>query len=441
MKAFLAKHVSHLKAKVFVPGDKSIAHRAIFLSAISSGSTSIYNFPASDDCLATVKVFRALGVKIIYRRNKHSLTVFGTGRLGLRKPRGSLFIKESGTTIRLLLGLLAGFDFKVTLIAGKALSQRPMSRVTEPLRMMGARIKAKGSALKEEFLPITIKGGNLKSITYRMKVASAQVKSAILLAGLYAYGKTIVIEPVHTRDHTERMLKLFKADLQIFKNKIVITGNNQLISPKKITIASDISSASFFIVLATIIPESEILIKNVSLNPSRAGILKVLKRMGASIKVSGCQGVKVPGGELCGDLTVSSSDLKATVVTKKEIPSLIDEIPVLMVAAAVANGSTVFDGVEELRVKETDRIRSMTENLKRMGVPIEIKRTARSEKVIIHGQNTLKGASVQSFCDHRTAMSMVVAGLKATGHTSIDDIRCINKSFPQFIDLIRKIVA
>jgi 3-phosphoshikimate 1-carboxyvinyltransferase len=294
---------------------------------------------------------------------------------------------------------------------------------------MGAFINAQ----REEHPPFRIKRSNLKSITYKMPVASAQVKSALLLAGLYADGKTIIIEPIRTRDHTERMLRLFKADVKVIGNKIVIKRRVRLSSPGEIFLPGDISSAAFFMVLASLIPGARITIKKVSLNPLRTGVIRVLKRMGADIKVTKLQSHKVTGAEPIGDLTVRSSRLKGVRVKKAEIPSLIDELPVLMVAASFAKGKTVFEGVEELRVKETDRIRSMSVNLHKMGAHISLVKRGNVEKVVITGTKPLKAVAVSSFGDHRTAMSMIIAGLAAHGSTKIDDISCINKSFPDFI--------
>ncbi len=437
MRPFVARPFSRLKGEISLPGDKSIAHRSIIISAISRGLTKIENFPANKDCLSTIKAFKKLGVKIT--KISSTVTVNGAGLLGLKKPKGPVLAGDSGTTLRLLLGILAGQNFKTKVVAGPSLSQRPMLRVTKPLRMMGAQIKARvekrGSKI-EEYPPITIRGGNLKAITYEMPVASAQVKSAILLAGLYTRGATKVIEPIKTRDHTERMLKLFKADLKVRQNTIVIKGDRELVSPGVLTIPGDISSAAFFIVLAAIIPDSKVLMRNVSLNPSRTGIIKVLKRMGADITVNSSQ-LTVHSGEPIGDIVVRSSKLKGTTVKKEEIPSLIDELPILMVAACFAKGKTVFEGVGELRVKETDRIRSLSSNLRKMGVDIRVDST---EKVIIRGLKQLKGARVKSFGDHRTAMSMVVAGLAAIGRTYIDDISCINKSFPGFLKFLGTLI-
>ena len=471
MRFFPVKHAACVKGKIFLLGDKSIACRSIIISAISCGKTTVENFPPNKDCLYTIKTFKNLGIKITQNQNVKSLpldpsfkciggstlsglkgigrttlrgktiTVFGNGLCGLKKPKGPIFVGGSGTTMRLTLGVLAGQNLAVTLTAGKSLSGRPMLRVTAPLRMMGATIKAKINQNREskieEYPPLTIKGGYLKPITYRMPVASAQVKSAILLAGLYAKGKTCVIERVKTRDHTERMLRLFRAGIKINQNTIVIKGKKELVSPGRIFIPGDISSAGFFMVLGTILPNSRILIKDINLNPSRIGIIKALKRMGADIQVLGNGAA---GFEPIGDIIIKSSKLKSAIIKKKEIPSLIDELPILMVAACFAKGESVFEGVGELRIKETDRIGSMSENLNKMGADIRVLKTPKSEKIIIQGRKGLIGAAVKSFGDHRTAMSMVVAGLAAEGKTRIDNISCINKSFPNFLSLLKTII-
>ncbi len=455
MRFLLVEPAHRLQGKISLLGDKSIANRSIIISAISEGKTTIENFPANKDCLYTIRTFQKLGIKITQKspdKNTRTITVFGKGLYGLKRPKGHLFVGDSGTTLRLALGVLAGQNFPVTLSAGKSLSQRPMRRVTAPLRMMGVMIKSKvpakgGSAFggknlrkPEEYPPITIKGGNLKPITYKMPVASAQVKSAILFAGLYTKGTTKVLEPIKTRDHTERMLRLFRAGIKVQQNVIVIKGNKELVSPGKILIPADISSASFFIVAATILPGSRLLIKDVSLNPSRTGIVQILKRMGASIETQNAKR-KTHNYEPMGDLIVKSSSLRGTVVRKEEIPSLIDELPILMVAACYARGRTVFEGVGELRVKETDRIRSMSGNLRKMGAHINVLGTGKAEKIAIRGvKGLMKGASVASYADHRTAMSMVIAGLKAQGTTKIDDISCINKSFPNFLTLLKTLL-
>lgn len=424
-----------LKGSVSPPGDKSIAHRYIILSSLSDAVTRIANLPFNQDCLSTVKAFQKLGVRIAFNPRHQIATVKGRGVEGLKKPGTPIFAGDSGTTFRLLLGVLAGQTFPVELTAGKSLSRRPMRRVTEPLRMMGAKISAKRKAqtLKlEEYPPITIQGGKLKPIVYRLPVASAQVKSAILLAGLYADGVTKVIEPVPTRDHTERALKAFKADIRINRNIIALRGGKDLVSPAALRVPGDISSASFFIVLASIFSCSHLIIRNISLNPSRIGIMKVLKRMGAKIKIT-TYDLPLTTYEPIGDLVVKTSVLNGTIVKSQEVPGLIDELPILIVAACFAKGQSVFEGVEELRVKETDRIRAMAGNLRKMGAEIEVKKTGRREDIIVYGARNLVGAKVHSCGDHRTAMSMVVAGLCAEGETIIDDVSCIDKSYPGFL--------
>lgn len=434
MRPLVVSSTPHLKGSICLYGDKSIAHRSLIISAITCGKTRIENFPANEDCLATLSALKKLGIKII--RQGTSLAVFGKGLRGLKKSQGAIFTGDSGTTLRLLLGILAGQRFSTRLAAGKSLSRRPMLRVTRPLRMMGAKINARGGR-SEEYPPITISGGYLRPITYKMPVASAQVKSAILLAALFTKGETSVIEPIKTRDHTERMLKLFGADIKLKGKRISIRGSRELVTPKRIYLPADISSASFFMVLASILPDAEVSIRKVSLNPGRAGIIKVLKRMRANIRVTKSGSHKVASGsEPMGDIIVKSSCLKGAIVKKEEVPGLIDELPILMVAASLARGKTVLEGVGELRVKETDRIRSMSGNLKKMGGRIKII-NKNGENIVIQGSGKLKGARVNSFGDHRTAMSMVVAGLAAAGKTRIDDISCISKSFPDFLSVLR----
>jgi len=424
--------------KISLPGDKSIAHRSIILSVISRGKTAIYNLPGNQDCLSTIRALRKLGASISKKKN-NKVIISGQGIYGLTRPKMPVFIGESGTTFRLLLGILAGQPFKVTLAAGSSLSRRPMRRVTEPLRKMGAKInselKTQNSKI-EEFPPITISGRALKGITYKMPVASAQVKSAILLAGLFAEGKTIVIEGVPTRDHTERMLRLFGAAVNPKGHRISLTGGRALESPGKIYIPGDISSASFFIAGALILPGSHLIIKDISLNPTRIGIIKVLKRMGADIKLT----KQIKGYEPMGDLVIKSSDLKATTVEKTEIPSLIDELPILMVVSCFADGETRFCGVEELRVKETDRIKSMVDNLRKMRADIKVIKSGKQVCISVKGGRGLKAAQVESFGDHRTAMSMVIAGLGATGKTKVSGLSCIAKSFPGFQSVLKSII-
>ncbi|MFN7171069.1 MAG: 3-phosphoshikimate 1-carboxyvinyltransferase, partial [Candidatus Omnitrophota bacterium] len=334
-----------------------------------------------------------------------------------------------GTSARLILGILAGQKFKAILTGDDSLSQRPMKRVTLPLRKMGAKIDGPEDA---NFLPLTIEGGDLKPIKYNLPVASAQVKSAILLAGLYAQGKTEVIEPIISRDHTERLLKLFGVEVE--KEGLVnrIWGGQK---PRGIEfrIPGDISSAANFIVLATLVKKAHLLIRGVGLNPTRTGIIEVLQRMGAKIEIVVKKGEDI---EPYGDIEVKNSELRGTLVKREEVPLLIDELPLLMVCGCFAEGVTRIEGVGELRFKETDRINSMVTNLQRLGADIDVER----DTVVIKGNVPLRGNSVSSFSDHRTAMSMVVVGSVISGQTMLDDIKCINKSFPEFFTILAKIV-
>jgi len=442
--SFIVRPAMNLQGEIYLQGDKSIAHRSLILSGLCRGKTSIENFPVNKDCLYTLNALKKLGLKIVLKKDKrkfNTAVVYGKGLNGLKAPRSPVFVGDSGTTMRLLLGVLAGQDFIARVEAGKYLSLRPMLRVIYPLRLMGSQINARSKLVKgllEQYPPVTVKGARLKAISYKIPVASAQVKSAILLAGLYAIGCTKVVEPTPTRDHTERMLKLFKVKIKNLGKEISLKGGQELFSPGKVYVPGDISSASFFMVAALIVPGSRILIKSISLNPSRIGIINVLKRMGADIKIRRSK-MPVSGAEPMGDVIIKTSRLKGVTVKKQEVPTLIDELPILMVAACFARGKSVFEGVEELRVKETDRINSMLINLRAMGAEIKAMNSLQGETMVVNGAAVLKGAAVKSFGDHRTAMSLVVAGLAAEGRTEVDDLSCINKSFPAFISLLDKL--
>jgi 3-phosphoshikimate 1-carboxyvinyltransferase len=429
MKPIIIKPCSGLKGIIRIPGDKSISHRAAILSALAKGKTEIKNFLFSDDCLVTLNTLKHLGVRVVTRPRLSEAVIISPGFL--KKPSRFLNMGESGTSARMFLGLLAGQDFCSIIGGASSLLHRPMLRVLEPLRLMGACVRAR-KIKNDEFLPCEIFSNELHGFTWEQKVPSAQVKSAILLAGLFAKGVTSVVEPVRTRDHTERMLKLFGAQISI-EHKTLRIRKSVLKSPGEIFVASDISSAAFFIVAALLIKNSKIILKNVSINPTRMGAIRVLKRMGAYIKVS----LVKESFEPRADLEVCFSSLKGTIVKAREIPALIDELPILMVAASKAKGKTLFEGVGELRVKETDRIRSMEFNLLKLGVDIRVKSLKESENIEIQGADSFKGACLKSFADHRTAMSMIVAALSADTACSIDDVSCISKSFPQFLTLIK----
>ncbi len=425
MKEF--SRINYLEGKIKVPGDKSISHRAVIISALANGTSRADNFLSSDDCLRTIEAFRYMGAEINFENNIIKINGMGLG--GFKKPGSDLYMGGSGTSMRLILGILAGQKFKATLCADHSLSGRPMKRVTLPLREMGARITGPDDA---NFPPLVIEGVDLRAIEYKMPVASAQVKSAILLAGLFARGKTVVTEPIVSRDHTERILKLFGADIRKEGLSVSVEGCPSL-EARRFSIPGDISSAANFIVLGVLAKKAHLVIESVGLNPTRIGIINVLKRMGASIEVN------IRGGEdfePFGDIEVVSSELKATRITAEEVPLLIDELPLLMVAASFAEGITIIEGAQELRVKETDRINSMATNLKKMGAKIEVEK----EVIKIEGGFSLKGTRIDSFGDHRTAMGMIVAGLVSPGKTEIDDVDCINKSFPSFLDILNTII-
>jgi len=449
MRPYLVSGISHLKGEITLPGDKSISHRAIIISSLSLGKTKIENFLVSEDTRKTMEVFKSIGIKI--KEEDDAIVVYGKGLYGLEKPKSPLYIGGSGTTCRLLLGVLAGQSFEAKIFGDMSLSKRPMSRVTEPLRKMGAiissKFKVQSLKFKEEYLPIIIKGRfPLKPIKYRLPVASAQVKSCILLAGLFAKGQTQVVEPIKSRDHTERMLKAFGTDISRVGDRIKIRGLKELVSPKRIFVPSDISSAAFFIAGALILPGSNLVIRSVGLNPTRIGLIKVLKRMGADIRiVTSNQKPETRNYEPIGDIIVKASNLRAITIREEEIPSLIDELPILMVSACFAKGETIINGVGELRVKETDRINSMISNLKRMGAKIELNvKSLKSkdrivEMIVIQGVKRLRGARLNTFGDHRTAMSLIIASLKAEGKSHLDDVDCIKKSFPKFLEILKKI--
>ena len=393
------------------------------IGAISEGETRIRRCLDSKDVQSTCQVLRSLGVKIALEGDV--LVVHGRGLRGFQSLRGDLKLDmgNSGTTTRLLMGLLAGHPFQATLIGDESLSKRPMRRVTEPLEKMGAKIEGPHG---KDWLPLTIQGGPLRGITYPMLVPSAQVKSAILLAGLYAQGSTTVAEPVLSRDHTERMLRHFGARL-IQKGLNVTVESGTSLQARELTIPGDISSAAFFLVAAAIVPGSEITIQGIGLNPTRTGILDLLKEMGADISVR-----PDPGSsewEPVGEVTVRGGPLQAVTVGPEMIPRVIDELPILMVAATQAKGRTLIRGAGELRVKETDRISSMVAGLSAMGAHIE---EGAGNAIAIDGPVSLRGAQAHSFGDHRTAMALAVAGLAARGETRIEGSEWIDISFPSF---------
>lgn len=434
MKPIQVNPAQKLRGVIRVPGDKSISHRAIIMASLSRGVTRIDNFLFSEDTLTTVRVLKSLGVKIFLDAGKRVCRVESSGRL--LRPNGPLFMRESGTSARILLGLLSALPFESKVIAAPSLLRRPMGRVLDPLRQMGASLTSRQEDAGE-YLPVTVKPALLHGIDWKQRVPSAQVKSAILLAGLFAQGETCVTEQVATRDHTERMLAYFGASLRRSRGRVCVR-KSCLVSPKKIWIPGDISSAAFFIVAASILPGSRILLRRVGLNSGRIGLIRVLKRMGAKIRVHRQESFFEP----VGDIEIFSASLKATVVDACEIPSLIDELPILMVACGLARGRSILKGVGELRVKETDRAAAMKHNLTQLGVRMKVKGRKESETIEIVGREGLfSRASLRSFSDHRTAMSSWVASLRADGPCRIDDSSCVKKSYPEFFHSFRQLFA
>ncbi len=398
------------------------------LASLANGTSVIKNILHSDDTLTTIEAFRALGIDI--KESPDEITIIGRGLNGLEEPTRPIFMRNSGTSMRLLLGILAGQPFAATLTADKGLAARPMRRVTEPLSMMGAKFEGKNNA---DYAPITVRGGKLKPIDYVSPVASAQVKSAILLAGLYAGGKTSVTEPSKSRDHTERMLKAFGARVSAEGLKISVEGGANL-RAQDIDVPGDISGAAFFMVAATIVKDSSVTLKSIGVNPTRTGIIDILNKMGAKIAI---ENAREAASEPVADITIESSELRGAVIEGDLIPRSIDELPVVMVAAAYARGTTIIKGAQELKVKETDRISSMAANLKNMGAKFNLK----GDDIVIEGTGALNGITAMSFGDHRTAMSIAVAGLAAKGDTTIDDTACIAKSYPNFLKDLNSLLA
>ena len=411
-----------LKGKIRVPGDKSISHRAIMLGSIAEGLTEIKGFLEGEDSLATLKAFRAMGVEIEGPKDGRVL-VRGVGLHGLRAPSAALDLGNSGTSMRLLCGLLAGQSFDVEVHGDHSLMSRPMRRVTEPLAKMGAHIGTteRGTA------PLIIKGGReLRGISYTIPVASAQVKSCLLLAGLYARGRTCVKEPAPTRDHTERMLSGMGYPLSREHGRVCVEGGGQL-TATPVDVPADISSAAFFLVGASIAPGSDLLLEHVGVNPTRIGVLQILKLMGADIEMLN---QREAGGEPVADLRVRSAPLRGIDIPLAQVPLAIDEFPVLFIAAACAQGRTRLSGAEELRVKESDRIQVMADGLQALGIQAE----PTADGMIIQG-GRIHGGRVGSGGDHRIAMSFAVAALRADGPIRVDDCANVNTSFPGFTEL------
>lgn len=403
--------------QIKVPGDKSISHRAVMLGSLANGVTEISGFLKGADCLSTIDCFRKMGIDIDI--NGENVTVHGNGLRGLKKPDEMLYTGNSGTTTRLLCGILAGQNFDTSITGDASIQKRPMGRVVQPLSMMGAKIE-------NEYCPLYITGTKLHGIDYKMPVASAQVKTAIILAGLYADGETVIHEIEKSRDHTELMLSAMGADLTVDNLDITVKPTNDL-TAVNVDVPGDISSAAFFLVLGAIMPNSQITVTNVGINPTRTGIIDVLKDMGADITL---ENVHTSAGETVADITVRSSSLKGTTVGGDIIPRLIDELPIIAVAAVFADGQTVIKDAQELKVKETNRIRAVVDEFNKCGINI----TETDDGMIINGGKSIHGADFKTYGDHRMAMSLTVLAQLADGESTLDDSNCACVSYPTFFD-------
>ena len=426
----ISSPVESLHGDISVPGDKSISHRAVILGSIAEGTTIIHGFLDGDDCLATMKAFQDMGVKMEGPFNQ-TIIIHGVGKYGLQQPKAALDCGNSGTSMRLLAGLMAAQPFDSVLTGDDSLLKRPMERITRPLSQMGAKITTKDGRA-----PLHIHGGqSLQGIVYEMPQASAQVKSCLLLAGLYAEGETQLIEPTSTRDHTERMLASFSYPITVTRraqDDVVITINsfNQLVATE-ITVPGDMSSAAFFIVAATIIPNADLYIRSVGINPARTGILSILKAMGAKIRILN---ERLYGGEPVADLHVQYAPLQGIEINPSMVPAAIDEFPILFIAAACAQGQTVLRGAKELRFKESDRIATMAEGLNQIGITAQ----ALEDGIVIHG-GVPQGGVVDSQGDHRIAMAFSIAGTIAKSCVIIKNCANIVTSFPTFLETAKQI--
>lgn len=413
-----------IKGRLRVPGDKSISHRAVMFGAISKGITNIKGFLTGADCISTISIFKKMGIDIEIQNT--AVTVKGKGLYGLSKPGEILDCGNSGTTTRLVSGILSAQNFTSVLTGDKSIQKRPMNRITAPLTLMGADIKSNNG-----FAPLTITGSSLHGIEYNSPVASAQVKSAILLAGLYADSPTTVIEPAKSRDHTELMLKKFGANLNTTKISATINPCKELFATD-IDVPSDISSAAFFMAAATLVPDSELILENVGINPTRDGVIKVLKDMGANIEIINSTDEFEP----VADIKVSYSRLHATTIGGDIIPTLIDELPLLAAVASMAEGKTIIKDATELKVKESNRIKVMCEELSKLGVNV----VETEDGMEIEGTNKLLGnVTISTHDDHRIAMTFAILGLISDGKIKLDNKNCVEISYPGFFDDLRKV--
>ncbi|OCA92757.1 3-phosphoshikimate 1-carboxyvinyltransferase [Pseudobacillus wudalianchiensis] len=416
---------SPLNGRIEVPGDKSISHRSVMFGALAEGKTTIRHFLKGEDCLRTIDCFRKLGVNI--EETDEEIIVYGKGWEGLSEPTEILDAGNSGTTTRLLLGILAGRPFHTVLIGDESIAKRPMDRVVVPLTSMGAKINGRSSG---RFTPLAVNGSKLHAIQYELPVASAQVKSAILFAALQAEGETVITEPQLTRDHTEKMIKQFGGDITRRGNEIVVQGG-QSFTGTNVYVPGDISSAAFFLVAGAMVPGSEIVLENVGLNPTRRGIIDVLVQMGADIHVEASDAI----GEEIGTITIRTSQLKGIEIGGDLIPKLIDEIPIIALLATQAEGKTVIKDAEELKVKETNRIDTVVNELKKLGAEIE----ATEDGMIVYGKSPLTGARVSSHGDHRIGMMLAVASLVANGTLTLENPESIAVSYPSFFEDMKQL--
>lgn len=416
-----------LNGTIIVPGDKSISHRSIMFGAIAKGKTTVSGFLLGEDCLSTIDCFRKLGVDITVEGT--NVTIQSDGMDNWQEPKEVLYTGNSGTTTRLMLGILSGTKLHTVMTGDASIAKRPMRRVADPLRLMGAQIAGRENG---QYTPLAIQGTQLKAIDYTMPVASAQVKSAIILAGLRAEGTTIVREKEVSRDHTERMLRQFGAQITVEDGVVYFEGGQQL-KATHVNVPGDISSAAFFLVAGAIVPNSNIVMKNVGVNPTRAGIIEVLENMGASMKV---EVEDETAAEPTATITIETSNLKATTIEGDIIPRLIDEIPILALLATQAEGTTIIRDAEELKVKETDRITAVVNELKKLGANIE----ATDDGMIIHGPTKLHGGKLQSYGDHRIGMMGAIAALISNEPVEIDDTDCIAVSYPTFFDHVNSLL-
>ena len=423
----LKTNINHLNGSIRVPGDKSISHRSIIFGSLAEGETKVYDILRGEDVLSTMQVFRDLGVEI--EDKDGAVTIQGVGLDGLKAPQKALDMGNSGTSIRLISGILAGTDFEVEMFGDDSLSKRPMDRVTLPLKKMGVSISGQ---TERDLPPLHLKGTkNLKPIHYELPIASAQVKSALIFAALQAQGQSVIIEKECTRNHTEDMLRQFGGDLSVDGKKITVQGPQKL-SGQTVVVPGDISSAAFWLVAGLIVPNSRVVLKNVGINETRTGIIDVIRAMGGKLEITDMDPIAKSA-----TLTVETSDLKGTEIGGALIPRLIDELPIIALLATQAQGQTVIKDAEELKVKETDRIQVVADALNSMGATI----TPTADGMIIEGKSTLHGARVNTFGDHRIGMMTAIAALLvADGEVELDRAEAINTSYPSFFDDLETLI-